>query len=224
MSLVDSMDYSPIVLPSRLITSLEDFCAWTEADNFPKQGRISYIDGEVIIDMSPERAETHNRIKTRITTVLDQLTQHLNTGMILSDGMQISNVAANLATEPDGMFVTWEGLKSGRVKGDKPTFRESVNLLGSPDWVMEVVSPSSIRKDKKLLRKSYFEAGIPEYWLIDALGDEIEFEILIRGQIEYIAAQTQEQWKYSPVYERWFNLSRKENAAGLWEYTLAVRE
>lgn len=224
MSLANFPEYSPIVLPSRLITSLEDFCAWAASDDFPEQGRISYIAGEVIIDMSPERAETHNRIKTRVTSVLDQFALSLNLGMILSDGMQITNTQGDHVNEPDAMFVSWDCLKTGRVKGDRATFRESVNLIGTPDWVMEIVSPSSIRKDKKLLRKSYFDAGIPEYWLIDALGEAIDFAMLIRGETEYISAETHEGWQFSPVFSRWFKLSRSENAAGVWEYTLAMRE
>ena len=50
---------------------------------------------------------------------------------------------------------------------------------------MEIVSPSSVSKDKKHLRECYYRAGIPEYWLIDARGEDVEFDILRRGEEKY---------------------------------------
>jgi Uma2 family endonuclease len=37
-----------------------------------------------------------------------------------------------------------------------------MELEGTPDWVLEVVSQSSVAKDTKWLRESYHKAGIPE--------------------------------------------------------------
>jgi hypothetical protein len=37
------------------------------------------------------------------------------------------------------------------------------------------------------LRQQYYFAGIPEYWLINARGDDVDFQILARGADDYVA-------------------------------------
>lgn len=225
MSLARYLDEFPvIVMPSHSTTSLEGFCEWTRSSSFPEKGRIGYIASEVLIDMSPERAETHNKIKTKVTSLLDQFTTDLKLGTLYSDGMRVINKQANLSTQPDAMFAKFETLKSERLKGDGATLQESVDLIGTPDWVLEVVSPSSVRKDKKLLPDQYFAAGIPEYWLIDALGDEIEFTLYTVGENSYTRSEPKEGWSYSPVFDREFQLTRENDELGGWQYTLAIRE
>lgn len=217
-------EFPTIVMHSQSTTSLEGFCEWTQSPDFPEQGSISYIAGEVLIDMSPERGETHNKIKTKIVSTLDRYTTELKLGVLYGDGMRLVNKQANLSTEPDAMFATRETLKNGRFKGDGATLQESVDLIGTPDWVLEVVSPSSIRKDKKLLPERYFTAGITEYWLIDALGDEIEFTLYMPGEKSYVRSEPYNGWAYSPVFDREFQLTREYDEDEGWRYTLNIRE
>ena len=40
-----------------------------------------------------------------------------------------------------------------------------------PDWVLEVASPSTNRRDLNFKRDYYAAMGVPEYWLFDAKGD-----------------------------------------------------
>ena len=40
-----------------------------------------------------------------------------------------------------------------------------------PDWVLEVASPSTQKKDLDDKRRKYAEMGVPEYWLFDPKGD-----------------------------------------------------
>ena len=39
---------------------------------------------------------------------------------------------------------------------------------GAPDWAVEIVSPTSIRMDYERKVKLYREAGVREYWIVDA--------------------------------------------------------
>ena len=39
--------------------------------------------------------------------------------------------------------------------------------MGAPDWVIEVVSPSSRRMDYILKLFQYRSAGVREYWIVD---------------------------------------------------------
>jgi Uma2 family endonuclease len=97
---------------------------------------------------------------------------------------------------------------------------EYTELLGTPDLVVEVVSRSSYKKDTKELPVLYFRAGIPEYWLIDALGDEIDFKLLRRGARGYTAVEPHRGWLSSLLFCRSFKLTRERDDEGDWQYEL----
>lgn len=40
-------------------------------------------------------------------------------------------------------------------------------MCGAPDWVAEVLSPSTARYDRTIKLAAYERAGVPEIWLID---------------------------------------------------------
>jgi Uma2 family endonuclease len=92
--------------------------------------------------------------------------------------------------------------------------------------VLEVISESSVTKDKTRLREAYHKAGIPEYWLIDARDDKkLSFQILIRRKNGYAAATPDaDGWQRSKVFGRAFRLDRVLDEFGLWDYTLHVRD
>jgi Uma2 family endonuclease len=106
----------------------------------------------------------------------------------------------------------------------EPPSQHFSELIGSPDWVLEVVSPSSKKVDAIDLKDRYFEAGVPEYGLVDAIADEIDFSVFIPGNQCYKHASQQDDWRFSPVFDRWFKLTRARDQVGLWQYTLAMRE
>ncbi|MDE5938523.1 MAG: Uma2 family endonuclease [Lachnospiraceae bacterium] len=50
---------------------------------------------------------------------------------------------------------------------------------GAPDWIIEIVSPSSLKMDCEWKVKLYREAGVREYWTVDAERETVmvyEFE------------------------------------------------
>ncbi|NOZ40252.1 MAG: Uma2 family endonuclease [Planctomycetes bacterium] len=98
-----------------------------------------------------------------------------------------------------------------------------IDLYGTPDWVCEVVSDSSVKKDTKRLRQAYHKAGIPEYWLIDARGEEIDFRILVWQEGGYVEAEDIDGWRRSPVFDCQFQLTRSRNRVGNWRYDLSRR-
>lgn len=55
------------------------------------------------------------------------------------------------------------------------------NIQGAPDLVIEVISPSNSFMDKKLKLELYERFGVPEYLLVDPVGDLVERYRLIEG-------------------------------------------
>lgn len=205
--------------------TLRGFRAWAVSDGFPRRGRISYLRGELLIDMSAEELETHNKVKSEVGRVVANLAHEHDLGTFYSDRTLLTNETAELSTEPDGTFVTWETAQSGRVRcvpreGEPGEYLE---LAGTPDWVLEIVSSSSVKKDTELLFEAYHRAEIPEYWLIDARGDEISFRVFRDRPDGYAPVAPTDGWVSSRVFARRFRLERERDRLGNWKYTLRVK-
>ncbi len=130
-----------------------------------------------------------------------------------------------MSTEPDGTLVKWQSYRAKRVRliPRKDTAGRYLEVRGRPDWILEVVSLSSIHKDTVVLREIYHRVGIPEYWLIDALPDTIDFQILVHRRKDYKVVQPQDGWYFSPVFGRSFRLERSRDPMGEWWYDLRVK-
>jgi len=210
-------------IPNDLDT-LEAFRSWARSDEYPQQGRYAYLDGEIRVDLSMEQPFTHNRLKTKITTALDTLVDEVGSGEVFSDGMLLSNPAANLSTEPDAMYVSFDTMQSGRVRFVEGKIAGFKELEGTPDMVLEIVSTTSIRKDTEILRDLYWRAGIPEYWLIDARGSELLFALLRYTSRGYVATRQQADGSVrSAVFGRSFRLTQRSGPLGNPQYLVEVR-
>ena len=142
-------------------------------------------------------------------------------GLFFSDRMMLTNLDADLASEPDGMFLSNESGESGRA-----TFHEgddSLEVVGTPDMVLEVVSKTSAKKDTEVLRELYWKAGIAEYWLVETRGEVPQLEILRHTSAKYVTTRKQGGWIKSNVFGKSFNLTSKEGRLGVSDFTLALR-
>jgi Uma2 family endonuclease len=52
----------------------------------------------------------------------------------------------------------------------------------NPNWICEIISPSSVRMDKVLKAALYAECGIEHYWLVDPEQKTLEVRRLEKGQ------------------------------------------
>jgi Uma2 family endonuclease len=62
--------------------------------------------------------------------------------------------------------------------------RISEQYWGVPDLVLEVVSPGTRRLDEVTKVKEYAEAGVREYWIVDAESETIALHVLAGRQFE----------------------------------------
>jgi Uma2 family endonuclease len=51
-------------------------------------------------------------------------------------------------------------------------------IEGAPDLIVEVISPSSFRIDRKDKMETYLEFGVKEYWLVDPRSKSVEINVL----------------------------------------------
>ena len=205
------------------VTDLASFRRWSDQEDFPDTGRIWYIRGEVWVDMSKEQLFTHIQVKDQFTQVLGRLVQKNELGLYFSDGLLLTNVSADISGNPDSTFISKESLTTGRVRlleGEKGGYTE---VEGSPDMVLEVVSRSSLRKDTEVLHEAYWDAGIQEYWLVDARKSPLRFEIFRYTAKGYVPIPKQAGWLKSQVFSKSFRLTQTKGPLGYPKFTLAVR-
>lgn len=217
------------------VDTLEGFRLWTRSDAFPERGRIDFLDGELEIDLTPENLFLHGTVKTAVAAALHDRVADTGKGAIFVDCTRIVSVKALLSVEPDVVAVLWDSLQSGRVRRvpaaarTKPHSPHSyIELEGAPDLVVEVLSDSSVRKDRQRLPPLYARAGVPELWLVDARNTgpmPVELDIYNLGPGGYVmAAADAEGWCASHFLGRRCRLRRKAMLDLGFTYKLELKE
>lgn len=118
--------------------------------------------------------------------------------MLASPSINHSQIAYNIARKfgdyldgkpcryfPDGVTVELSNddhfVPDGMVVCDPSKIGRNV-ISGAPDLVIEILSPSTARRDRKYKLDVYEKAGVREYWIIDP--DRLTLEQYIRqGQV-----------------------------------------
>ena len=216
-------DRRPPRLP-RTAASHAGFRRWITSRRFPSQVRPTFVDGEIWLSMSPESLETHNKVKTEFTAALVRHVREHDLGEVYSDRSLLTNIEARVSTEPDFLFISWATSEAGLVRLGRRNHRaeEFIEIIGTPDLVLEIVSDSSARKDLVRLKAAYERARVREYWLADARGEQISFQILTLEGDHYVSATPPDQPQPSGVLGARFALHRARNRVGRYAYTLEI--
>ena len=207
------------------IHSLDDFRQWALTEEFPERGRIDYIAGRIEVDMTFGDLFCHGTLKTELLRVVGQRVKTPQRGHLFTDRTRVSSPAADLSAGPDLVFVSHESIASGRVRPVPKASGELgryIELEGAIDLIAEVVSDSSVTKDTRRLPRAYYQAGIREFWLIDARGDDLQFQIFQAGRTQFdpAPADRTDGYRHSAVLEAWYRLERRQGPQGLWTYDL----
>jgi Uma2 family endonuclease len=146
---------------------------WTYEDylRLPDDGRrYEVLRGVLYVSAAP--VPLHQIILRRFVRVLLFFLEENPIGELLFAPVDVM-FPAGLATpvQPDLLFITAE--RTGIIK-DR-------NIEGAPDLVLEVLSPSTRRLDRKTKFDIYAEAGVREYWLADPLARTVEVFVLRDG-------------------------------------------
>ena len=152
--------------------------------------------------------------------------QERDRGLVYIDRARVSNVEADLSAEPDVVVVLFETVESGEARlvpkasGEAGRF---VEIDGRVDLVVECISDSSASKDRDRLSRRYWRAGVPEYWIVDARGDDVQFEILSRGSEEYEDTTCDGQgFRRSEILKAKVRLARRGERAELVVFRLDI--
>lgn len=65
---------------------------------------------------------------------------------------------------------------------------DKAGCFGAPDWVVEILSPHTSKKDLQLKYEVYEEAGVKEYWIV--MPNEKLVEVFLSEDGKYVRIQT----------------------------------
>lgn len=133
----------------------EDTYTTEYIDNLPEGERAELIDGKIYNMTAPTRM--HQRISTRLASIIDRY---------ISD----NNGKCEVYSAPFAVFLNKDN--KTYVEPDvsvicDPNKLDDRGCNGAPDWIIEIVSPSSQRMDYLTKLLKYRTAGVREYWIVN---------------------------------------------------------
>jgi Uma2 family endonuclease len=146
---------------------------WTYEDwlKLPDDGNCyEVIDG--VLYVSPPPLTRHQRISIQIAGHLWNFLRQHPVGEVLTAPVGVRLPNQQVPLQPDIVFVRAERLG---IIGE-------AYVEGAPEVLMEILSPSNWRYDRREKRQVYQDAGVTEYWIIDPRATTIEVYVLEQGR------------------------------------------
>lgn len=155
---------------------------WTYEDylRLPEDGnRYEVIRGHLFV--TPPPIYDHQFVLWSLGQTLGRFVHEHRLGIVLTAPFAV-RLPARIGNpvEPDLVFLRTEQ----RPRSGDRFFQ------GTPDLVLEVLSPSTRRRDRTIKLEAYRDAGVPEYWLVDpedrtvvvqVLGEDRRYDELCRS-------------------------------------------
>ncbi|MDE7211834.1 MAG: Uma2 family endonuclease [Lachnospiraceae bacterium] len=136
-------------LPKRQDYTIEDIYA------LPEGQRAELVDGQLYMMSPPNRVhqKLSNRLSQKITNYIDS--NHGNCEVYTAPFAVFLDADDKTYVEPD-ISVVCDGSKLN-----------DQGCNGAPDFIIEIVSPSSRKMDYSTKNALYSNAGVREYWIVD---------------------------------------------------------
>jgi len=105
----------------------------------------------------------HQRIATRLIVRLGTHVEQQGIGEVLAPMDVVLDEEAALVVQPDIVFISRDRLGIIRER-----------IWGAPDLVVEILSPSTARRDRTIKLGWYRKYGVRECWLVDVRNHQVE--------------------------------------------------
>ncbi|MFZ3591253.1 Uma2 family endonuclease [Bacillus sp. DJP31] len=119
-------------------------------------------------DLLPSPTVKHQLLVTEILNAL-HITCHSN-GILLVAPIDVYLDEKN-TFQPDVIFIMNENISI--IQDDK--------ISGAPDLVVEILSPSTGKRDKTTKKETYARFGVKEYWIVDPIHQTLD-QFLLNNQ------------------------------------------
>jgi Uma2 family endonuclease len=165
---IRTTESSPVVIPADWIPGPKQG-EWTYEDYaaIPEDGHRYEVIGGVLYSMSPAPNRRHQKIIRKITRYLEDFVETPELGEIGMAPLDVELGYQNVV-QPDVFVVLNE-------HSDRLT---ETRIVGAPDLVIEVASPSTAKYDRRKKQAAYASAGVSEYWIVTPKNEMIEVLVL----------------------------------------------
>ncbi|MEM6319154.1 MAG: Uma2 family endonuclease [Bacteroidota bacterium] len=139
--------------------------------------KAEFINGEVVVHSPVKRR--HWDANDLLSSLLSFYVRIRKLGRIGTEKVMISLTRNDY--EPDLVFFSQEKIA---------TFGKDQVLFPAPDFIVEILSPSTAKNDKTTKKEDYALHGVAEYWIVDPQKQQIDQYILSEGSTDYFPAKT----------------------------------
>jgi len=137
------------LVPEPIKLTYQDFCA------LPDDGRrYEILGGDLYMSPSPE--EPHQNVAGNLFSILREHVRRHKLGKVYPAPFDVLLDEHNVV-EPDIIFVS----------NARRSIITRKNIQGSPDLLVEILSPFSGNRDLRDKRSLYARCGVPFYWIVD---------------------------------------------------------
>ena len=144
----------------------EEFMALPEGGTF----RYEIIDGDLC--MTPSPSTRHQEISGKLFYLIYRFLHENPLGKIFAAPCDVVFSQDPLqVAEPDLIFVSKE---HSAIITEK-------NIQGSPDLLVEILSPSTESSDRRVKHSLYERFGVSEYWIVDPERNTVQIFMLADG-------------------------------------------
>ena len=139
--------------------------------NLEGDERYELLDGELILLPSPNTA--HQMASMKIGYRMFSFVEENDLGWVFDAPFDVLFTDTDVV-QPDILFVS----------NEREHIRTPANIQGAPDLIVEILSPSSSRRDWRDKRGLYAEHGVKEYWIVDPANHIVYVMLLRDGVLE----------------------------------------
>jgi len=147
--------------------------------------RYEIIDGNLL--MAPAPDTWHQNWVGNLFRILDQHVRNQRLGKVFVAPLDVV-LSPDNTVQPDLIFIANANMR----------IIEHRAIFGSPDLLVELLSPSSVRRDRYDKKQLYARFGVKEYWIGDPANKALE--ILVLKENDYrLHGMTEEKGKVTSI-------------------------
>ena len=139
--------------------------------NLEGDERYELLDGELILVGSPN--EDHQIASLELATQMNIFVKENDLGRVFNAPFDVL-LSDTDVVQPDILFVS----------NEREHIRTPANIQGAPDLIVEILSPSSSRRDWRDKRELYASHGVKGYWIVDPTNRIVWVMLLQDGALE----------------------------------------
>ena len=139
--------------------------------NMEGDERYELLDGELILLPSPNTA--HQTVSIALGSRMHSFVKEHDLGQVFHAPFDVLFTDTDVV-QPDILFVS----------NEREHIRTPANIQGAPDLIVEILSPSSSRRDWRDKRELYAVHGVREYWIVDPANRIVWVMLLRDGVLE----------------------------------------